>query len=84
MLIMIYLLFLFAEQAVFEQKFTALFGDNERAQIIRNEISQKIRIYLSVKTFVSVLTGVLSFLLLTLIGVDYAVCLLYTSPSPRD
>lgn len=73
LLIMIYLLFLFAEQSVFEQKFTALFGGSETAQIIRNEVIQKIRIYLSVKTFVSVLTGVLSFILLTLIGVDYAV-----------
>lgn len=72
-LILIYLLFLFAEQSVFEQKFNALFGDNENAQIIRHEILKKIRIYLSVKTFVSVLTGVLSFVLLTFIGVDYAV-----------
>ena len=73
MLIMIYLLFLFAEQSVFDQKFTALFSNSEKALVIRQEIMQKIRIYLSVKTFVSVLTGVLSFLLLTLIGVDYAV-----------
>lgn len=75
MLVMIYLMFLFAEQTVFEQKFNALFKDPQklaRAQHIRTEVMQKIRIYLSVKTFVSVLTGVLSFLLLTVIGVDYA------------
>ena len=75
MLVMIYLMFLFAEQTVFEKKFTALFKDPEkltRAQHIRTEIMQKIRIYLSVKTLVSMMTGVLSFLLLTLIGVDYA------------
>ena len=75
MLVMIYLMFLFAEQTVFEKKFTALFKDPEklsRAQRIRTEIMQKIRIYLSVKTLVSMMTGVLSFLLLSLIGVDYA------------
>ena len=73
MLVMIYLLFLFAEQSVFDQKFEALFEDRERAHAVRKEIMEKIRIYLSVKTFVSLLTGVLSFILLKLIGVDYAV-----------
>ena len=54
MLVAIYLMFLFLEQAVFETKFNALFNDNEkrqRANTIRREIMQKIRIYLSVKTF---------------------------------
>lgn len=76
MLIIIYLLFLFAEQAVFDKKFAALFSHPEKfskAQAVRNEVMSRIRTYLSVKTFVSVLTGVLSALLLTLIGVDYAV-----------
>ena len=76
MLVLIYLLFLFTEQTVFENKFAALFENTEKlakAQRIRREIMQKIQTYLSVKTFVSVLTGVLSFLLLTLLGVDYAV-----------
>jgi predicted PurR-regulated permease PerM len=76
MLIIIYLLFLFAEQSVFDRKFAALFSSPERlskAQAVRSEVMKKIRIYLSVKTFVSVLTGVLSAMLLALIGVDYAV-----------
>lgn len=74
-LVLIYLLFLFTEQTVFERKFAALFKNQEklaRAQHIRHEIMQKIQTYLSVKTLVSLLTGVLSFLLLTLLGVDYA------------
>lgn len=76
MLVTIYLLFLFAEQSAFDSKFSALFKNPEKlskAQTVRNEVMKKIRIYLSVKTFVSVLTGVLSALLLTVIGVDFAV-----------
>ncbi|MEZ5447680.1 MAG: AI-2E family transporter, partial [Thiolinea sp.] len=75
-LVISYLLFLFVEQTVFEQKFNALFDEpakRDRAREVRMEIMQKIRIYLSVKTFVSVLTGVLSTLLLWWIGVDYAI-----------
>lgn len=74
-LIIIYLLFIFLEQSVFEKKFSALFSTEEkqiRAHKIRVEIMDRIRTYLSVKTFTSLTTGVLSFLLLTLIGVDYA------------
>lgn len=75
-LIIIYLLFLFIEQSVFEKKFSALFSDPdklEKAHQIRTEIITKIRVYLSVKTLVSVMTGVLSAGLLSLIGVDFAV-----------
>ena len=75
-LIIIYLLFLFLEQSVFEKKFSALFGDDEKlkkAHEIRTEIMTKIRVYLSVKTLVSVMTGLLSWGLLAWIGVDFAV-----------
>jgi predicted PurR-regulated permease PerM len=75
-LIIIYLLFLFLEQSVFEKKFSARFGDDEKlkkAHEIRTEIMTKIRVYLSVKTLVSVMTGLLSWGLLAWIGVDFAV-----------
>ena len=40
---------------------------------IRREITHKVQTYLSVKTLVSALTGSVSFLILTFLGVDYAV-----------
>ncbi|MCB1620044.1 MAG: AI-2E family transporter [Thiothrix sp.] len=76
MLVVVYLLFIFLERPWFDAKFAALFSEPERhahALTIRREIMRRIQVYLSVKTLVSVLTGVLSWLLLTLIGVDYAV-----------
>lgn len=75
-LIIIYLLFLFVEQSVFEKKFSAFFSNPEqlkKAQSIRQEVMTQIRIYLSVKTLVSVMTGVLSAGLLAIIGVDFAI-----------
>jgi predicted PurR-regulated permease PerM len=76
LLVWIYLLFIFLERSVFDLKFTAIFGteqDNPQAFKVRNEIMSRIRTYLTVKTFVSLLTGVLSAAALALIGVDYPV-----------
>jgi predicted PurR-regulated permease PerM len=75
-LITIYLIFIFVEQPYFEQKFSALFSgkdQREHAQKIRNTVMNSVGIYLSVMTWMSVLTGVLSSIVLYFIGVDYPV-----------
>ena len=75
-LILIYVVFLFLEQVSFPPKLKALFAEEERyeqvQQILRG-INKAISSYISVKTAVSVLTAVLSYTVMALIGLDFAV-----------
>ncbi len=74
-LILIYVGFLFLEQGKFRKKIEALVSDPEREEevhgIIRR-IREDIQKYISIKMFTSTLTGLLSFGLLLLMGVDFA------------
>ncbi|MCV0429626.1 MAG: AI-2E family transporter [Roseibium sp.] len=74
-LVFIYVLFLVLEQSTFDRKFERLFSSPERAQsafAIRAEINRSIMHYFSIKTAVSVATGVLTSLVLIVIGLPYA------------
>jgi AI-2 transport protein TqsA len=74
-LIMIYIGFLMAERAHSTQKFDRLFPDDHRAQAVRSvleAIGHSIRRYVLIKTIVSTLTGLLTYGLLSLLGLDFA------------
>ncbi|MGE0668262.1 MAG: AI-2E family transporter [Sphingomonadales bacterium] len=74
-LVLVYLLFLFVEQAAFEPKIRALFPDpdrRERVLRILREINEDTRKYMRLKTAMSGTTGLSSYLVLSLVGVDYA------------
>ena len=75
-LILIYVGFLLVEQSTFAKKLDALFPDpeqNERVDHLLVRINKTVQTYLSVKTVVSLLTGFLSYIILALVGVDFAV-----------
>jgi len=74
-LVLIYTGFLFAEQNVIPSKLAALHSSTEEAEetrLIFAEIASQVRRYIWMKTLVSLLTGVLSYLVLKLVGVDFA------------
>ncbi len=71
--ILLYILFLFLEEAIFSKKLIALYPDKERYQRVShliNRIEKSIEDYISLKTIVSILTGFLSFIALYFIGID--------------
>ncbi|WP_068315128.1 AI-2E family transporter [Polycladidibacter hongkongensis] len=74
-LVFIYLLFMIMEAATFDKKLEALFESKEKfalALAIRREIAHRMRHYLGIKTAVSLATGLLTYLLLTVVGLPYA------------
>ncbi|MDN3720216.1 AI-2E family transporter [Roseibium salinum] len=74
-LVFIYVLFLILEQSTFDRKFERLFASPAQAEAafaIREEINRSIMHYFSIKTAVSVVTGVLTSLVLIAIGLPYA------------
>ncbi|MEM8857485.1 MAG: AI-2E family transporter, partial [Chloroflexota bacterium] len=71
-----YVLFLLSEQSKFSSKLGKMFVDNERnsmAQEIVSSIADQSRKYISVKTYVSALTGIGSFLVMLLFGIDFPI-----------
>ncbi len=75
-LIIIYLIFLFFEQAFFPKKIRALFPQEDkynRFQTILEHINEAIRAYFNVKLTVSFITAFASYLLMAFIGLDFAV-----------
>ncbi|MAB00021.1 MAG: AI-2E family transporter [Stappia sp.] len=74
-LVFIYVLFLLLEQSTFDRKMRRLFATSDQARLafhIRRRITDALRHYLGIKTGVSVLTGLLTAGLLTLLGLPYA------------
>ena len=72
-LVLIYMVFIFAEQAVFRRKILAIAGDRqEQAAEVLDTIGRGIQRYLGVKTVVSFLTGALCTLGLVALEVPYA------------
>jgi predicted PurR-regulated permease PerM len=74
-LVIIYTGFLFAEQKVIPSKLSAMVATREKAEetrLIFNEIATQVQRYIWMKTMVSMLTGVLSYAILKLVGVDFA------------
>jgi AI-2 transport protein TqsA len=75
-LILIYVLFLLFEQAVFPKKIRALFPEKERFdkfQSVMTHINEAIRAYFRVKLTVSLITATASYILMVLVGLDFAI-----------
>lgn len=75
-IVLIYVLFLLIEQRGFDKKMRALFPDTERRDKVRNllhRMQAQIQTYVAIKTFTSVLTGGISYAVLLVVGVDFAV-----------
>ncbi len=75
-IILIYVIFLLLEQRTFDQKLSAMFEDSKRESEFRallQHMQQQIQSYVWIKTLTSLMTGAISFVILTLVGVDFAV-----------
>jgi len=72
-LIMIYMIFIFAEQKVFRRKILVLADDRqEEAKEVLDNIGRGIQRYLGVKTAVSLMTGSLCYFVLVMLQIPYA------------
>jgi predicted PurR-regulated permease PerM len=74
-LIAIYVLFLFLEQGKFDDKISALFGASGQEGDVRkiiDRVRNDIQKYISIKMFTSSLTGILSYLFMRAVDVDFA------------
>lgn len=74
-IILIYIMFLFLEQRSFEPKLKAMakgnLGDNELRELI-GQIDKDTRTYIGIKTFTSLLTGLVSYGIMRSVGLDLA------------
>ncbi len=74
-LIIIYVVFLMLEESAFSGKLQAIFTTKEskgKATGLINNLNQTINNYILVKTLISLLTGILSYVALVIIGIDFA------------
>lgn len=71
-LVLLYMLFIFAEQAIFREKVISVSKRPERAEAILDTIGYGIQRYLGVKTVTSLATGVLCFTVLQFMQLPYA------------
>lgn len=74
-LVVIYVIFLLLEEKFFYRKLEELRLSNERrAKVIKilNHVNDAARTYILVKTFTSVVTGILSYAVLYWVGIDFA------------
>lgn len=74
-IVIIYIVFLLLEEVVFSKKIDIIFQDpgrRHRIQQIFDEIYEATNKYITLKTYVSLLTGGLSYIVLLIFGVDYA------------
>ncbi|MBO6758777.1 MAG: AI-2E family transporter [Roseibium sp.] len=74
-LVFIYTVFLLLEQSSFDKKFVRLFANAAQAEAgfkLRAEINRSILHYFSIKTAVSIATGLLTSAILLVIGLPYA------------
>lgn len=74
-IIIVYLIFLLLEQRTFSRKIRALVRDPERqadAFVLIDKMSSDIRTYIGIKVLTSTATGILSYVVLRLVGVDFA------------
>ncbi|CAM1350261.1 AI-2E family transporter [Tenacibaculum halocynthiae] len=75
-MIIIYALFIFLEESSLKKKLHKMFLNDEEnynnMQTMLSKIEESISNYLRLKTYVSLLTGILSYIVLLLVGVDSA------------
>ena len=75
-LILIYVMFLIFEQTTFNKKIHALFPDNDQFSKVNHmlkRIGEASMTYVGVKFITSSITGLLSYFVLSIVGVDFAV-----------
>ena len=74
-MILVYMIFMFVEQSTFNNKFAALFSNKrqtKKSRYILDSIDYNMKKYLFVKTTISAITGILSFIWLEMIGIEFA------------
>ncbi len=74
-MVIVYMIFMFVEQSTFNKKFSAMFPGKRQSKKMRyilDSIDTNMKKYLFVKTAISAITGVASFIWLQLIGVEFA------------
>ncbi len=74
-LVILYLVFILLEEPIFPRKFKAIYNTPERykhASELMDKIDHSTSSYMAIKSLMSLLTGVLSFIVLLAIGVDAA------------
>jgi predicted PurR-regulated permease PerM len=74
-IIIVYLIFLLLEQRTFAAKMSGLVRDPDRREDIfglMEKIRSDIRSYIGIKVLTSAATGILSYMVLSLVGVDFA------------
>lgn len=72
-MVLLYAMFIFSEEAAFSQKLKKLFVGEEnyaRASNVLNKISTSVSDYIRLKTLVSLLTGGVGYIFLVIMGVD--------------
>jgi predicted PurR-regulated permease PerM len=75
LLVLLYVLFLLIEQTAFSSKMTALglpLQETNRLSVVLNKVNDAMRTYLGVKTFTSILTAGLGWIVFYSVGIDYA------------
>lgn len=89
-IVLIYLLFLLLEQRTFDKKLTAIFlepGRDEEMRRILMRIGADIRTYLWIKSLLALITGVIAYIVMAAVGLDFAafwafvIALLYFIPT---
>lgn len=73
-IIIIYLIFILIEEFIFTRKLDIIYKNNEQFDDIKyiiNTMNNSIKRYISVKSFASLLTAVLAYIALLLLGVDF-------------
>jgi predicted PurR-regulated permease PerM len=74
-MVIIYLIFMFVEQSTFNQKFASMFPSRRQSKKLRyilDSIDTNMKKYLFVKTAISAITGIVSYIWLQVIGVEFA------------
>lgn len=74
-LVLLYLLFILLESSMFKKKFELIFPSDvnkSNVNFILENIDKSMSSYISLKTLTSLITGILSFMALKIIGVDFA------------
>lgn len=75
LLVLLYVVFFLIEQGAFGKKMTALglpLQETNRLSVVLAKVNSAMRTYLGVKTFTSMLTALLSWIVFYFVGVDYA------------
>lgn len=75
LIVVMYIIFLFLEQGSFSSKIDALFPIREKREKIRNvisNISARVRTYILIKTAMSLITGMISYIVMSAVGLDFA------------